>query len=196
MTRYTFSYKSLLIGFSLLGLLALGAGLFVQAPLSIGAVVYEDKSDTISATIVDPLTNAHPADRKFFTHNYAMSGTATTNTYLLAEAHPADRKFFTGAYEIASKNAAEARAQSEAESADRKFFTGAYETASTNAAEARAQSEAETADRKLQDLVYMEILMEQVRLGLVESIHPADRKFFTNSYFWSASVGETAVDGD
>jgi hypothetical protein len=168
MTRYTFSYKSLLIGFSLLGLLALGVVLFVQAPSPIGAVDYEDESDTISATNVDPLTHVHPADRKFFTHNYSMNGNSTTNTYLLAGVHPADRK----------------------------FFTGAYETASINAAEANVQTEAESADRKLQDLGYLEILMEQVRLGLVDSIHPADRKFFTNSYFWSASAEETAVDGD
>lgn len=117
MIRNKFSYRSLLTGLGLLGLLALMVSWFILTPPLTGATGPEDDTDVAT---VEPPADVHLADRKFFTHNYATAGPTTANTHLLAGVHPADRKFFIHAYGTETIGAAGGSSQSLSEPADRR----------------------------------------------------------------------------
>ena len=70
-----------------------------------------------SAPVVDPSTEIHAADRKFFFNSYPAAGSGSDATM-----HPADRKFLTNSY-TAAGSAPVVDRSAENDAADRKFFT-------------------------------------------------------------------------
>ena len=51
--------------------------------------------DIGGAPAVESSTEIHPADRKFFSNNYTVSGSASAGAGSMSDIDPADRKFFT-----------------------------------------------------------------------------------------------------
>jgi hypothetical protein len=104
-----------------------------------------------SAPVVEPSTEIHAADRKFFSNNYTVSGSAPAGIGSVSDIDPADRKFFTNNYTVSGNAPAGDGSISDIDPADRKFYTNDY-TASGNVPE---------------------------EVGFLSDVDPADRKFYT-----------------
>ena len=129
MLRYVSSYRSHLLGLSLLALLALIILLFIQAPSPAGPAIQPRpvSNEAASGAIVDPLAGIHPADRKFYNGWYAPSAGISNEAVVPANVHPADRKFFYGGlYAPQTGTSAEAVIPAGVHPADRKFFVKEY----------------------------------------------------------------------
>ena len=101
-----------------------------------------------SAPVVEPSAEIDPADRKFFTGNYTVSGNVAVGSGSAADIDPADRKFYTNDYSTVRNAASGVESLSDVDPADRKFFTNDYSVAGGTTVGIYPLSKVDPADRK------------------------------------------------
>jgi hypothetical protein len=123
MIRYTLSQKNVLP-------YLIGAGLIAAAILVSWLVIQNlptiSPPANVSLSVEAPRSTAvHPADRKFYTNEYAISSGESRLVGPLANVDPADRKFFTIGY-AADGLSGVIDPLANVHQADRKFFNNGY----------------------------------------------------------------------
>lgn len=154
MIRYTLSQKNVwpyLIGLSLVAAAILASWLVVQDLPTISP-----PADVGSSVEAPGSTAVHPADRKFYTNQYAIGSGESKAIDPLANLDPADRKFYANQYLTGSGESKAIDPLANVDPADRKFYANGYEAGSLSG-----------------DVVPL------------ANVHPADRKFFTNGGYGS-----------
>ena len=128
MLRYASSHRSYLIGFSLIGLMALAILLVAQASAPVAPAVQPraQSNEAASGIVVDPLANVNPADRKFYQSWHAPSTGIAGEVAVPANVDPADRKFYNNANVPSIGTATESIVPAGVHPADRKFFIREY----------------------------------------------------------------------
>lgn len=184
MTRDAYLSKMPVLGIVLITLLVLGVfwGSRVEAPLRVGQPVAGESNSSTEANV----STVHPADRKFLSGNYGMTGARTMR---VTAATGADRKLLDPGYLALLRERITIRGTS-VHPADRKFLDLGYlKTVSGRQPDGSGEEIAHPADRKFFTGFWTPAGMEAVT-GAEAGVHPADRKFLYPAY-----AGDQATAG-
>jgi hypothetical protein len=140
-----------LIGLSLVAAAILASWLVVQDLPTISP-----PADVGSSVEAPGSTAVHPADRKFYTNQYAIGSGESKAIDPLANLDPADRKFYANQYLTGSGESKAIDPLANVDPADRKFYANGYEAGSLSG-----------------------------DVDSLANVDPADRKFFTNGGYGS-----------